>query len=248
MTRSQWFLLGSVVVTAALYAIPEGRYVAYPLMLLSTLAHEMGHGIAGVLVGANFEQFVMSWDGSGVATVTGNTSRIGSGIISAGGLVGPAVVGAALIVISIRARLAKWGLAALALFLVLANVLVVRNLFGLAFVSTLAIVLGAVAFKARPWVSQGVALFVATQLALSVFSRGDYLFMETAQTAGGAMPSDVAQMANALFLPYWFWGALCGLFSVAVLAAALWLFMRRGPAPAKPKAAGTPAAQVQANA
>jgi hypothetical protein len=61
---------------------------------------------------------------------------------------------------------------------------------------------------------------------LSVFSRGDYLFTDVARTQNGAMPSDVANMANALFLPYWFWGAACGLFSVAMLALGAWFFLR----------------------
>jgi len=38
------------------------------------------------------------------------------------------------------------------------------------------------------------------------------------------MPSDVAQMAENLFLPYWFWGAVCGLFAVAVLVLGLRAF------------------------
>ena len=51
----------------------------------------------------------------------------------------------------------------------------------------------------------------------SVFARGDYLFTPVAETAGGAMPSDVGQIAAALVLPYWFWGAVCGGISVLVL-------------------------------
>jgi len=63
-------------------------------------------------------------------------------------------------------------------------------------------------------------------MALSVFSRGDYLFKEHAQTGAGLMPSDVSHMAQALGGPYWVWGAACGAFSVLVLALGVWLFMR----------------------
>jgi membrane-associated phospholipid phosphatase len=69
-------------------------------------------------------------------------------------------------------------------------------------------------------------VFLAVQLSLSVFSRGDYLFSEVARTGSGDFPSDVANMADALFLPYWFWGATCGAFSVAVLVVGLWAFLR----------------------
>ena len=35
-------LLGAVAVTLALYVLPYGRLVGYPLVLLSTYAHEIG--------------------------------------------------------------------------------------------------------------------------------------------------------------------------------------------------------------
>ena len=63
---------------------------------------------------------------------------------------------------------------------------------------------------------------MAVQLSLSVFSRADYLFTETA----GAGPSDVAQMADALFLPYWFWGIVCGAISGLVLLSGIRTFSR----------------------
>ncbi len=74
--------------------------------------------------------------------------------------------------------------------------------------------------------AQPLVAFLAVQLSLSAFSRADYLFTATAQTGAGTFPSDVAQMANSLLLPYWFWGATCGTFSILVLLAGLWLFLR----------------------
>jgi hypothetical protein len=50
--------------------------------------------------------------------------------------------------------------------------------------------------------------------------------VEYAQTASGRMPSDVTQMANALVGPYWLWGAMCGVFSLAVLGVGLWVFFK----------------------
>ena len=40
------------------------------------------------------------------------------------------------------------------------------------------------------------------------------------------MPSDTARIAEALVLPYWFWGACCALLSLAILAAALSSYLR----------------------
>ena len=52
--RAAIALLVSVGLTVGLYALPYpyDRYAGYPLMLLSTLVHELGHGVAGLMVGA----------------------------------------------------------------------------------------------------------------------------------------------------------------------------------------------------
>jgi hypothetical protein len=77
-----------------------------------------------------------------------------------------------------------------------------------------------------------VAAFFGVQLALSVFSRSDYLWATVARTGAGEMMSDTAQMAAALWLPAWFWGALCGAFSLVVLGVGVWGALAGGePAP-----------------
>lgn len=90
-----------------------------------------------------------------------------------------------------------------------------------------AAVLITIGLKAGKPVAQFAAVFIAIQLSLSVFSRSDYLFTATAHTAQGPAPSDVAQLAQALFLPYWFWGGLMALLSIAVLGVGCWAFLRR---------------------
>ena len=75
--------------------------------------------------------------------------------------------------------------------------------------------------RASARVAQVALALMAVQLSLSVFSRADYLFTESAGTG----PSDVAQMADALLLPYWFWGFVCGAFSVFVLVVGIRAFL-----------------------
>ncbi len=234
--RTRLFLLLSIVATVVLFYVP---YVGYPLMLLSTLAHELGHGIAAVIAGGDFLEFRLYSDGSGVAMHSGVAGRIGRAFVSAGGLCGPAIVAALAFALGRSERHASRGLAVVGALLALAVVLVVRNIFGVLFVGATAAACLIIAAKARPWASQVALVFVGVQLALSVFSRGDYLFTEFARTAQGKMPSDVAQMSNALFLPYWFWGGVCGAFSVVVLLFGLKLFFSEtrgqpGPTPHTP--------------
>ncbi|MFN3200861.1 MAG: M50 family metallopeptidase [Bradymonadia bacterium] len=225
--RSRLFLIAGTVITGLLYVIPGGHYVAYPLMLLSTLAHEMGHGLSAVLVGGDFLQLEMWSDGSGRATWAGHVGRVAQAFVAAGGLVGPSVVAAAAFGLGRTEKGARIGLVGIGVFLIISALWVVRGQFALAFVGVTALICLLLALKTKPWVSQVALVFLGVQLALSVFSRGDYLFTDVAITANGPMPSDVAQMAEALWLPYWVWGGLCGAFSIVVLILGLRPFLRR---------------------
>jgi hypothetical protein len=224
-TRARFALLASIGVTLLLYFVPYGHIVATPLVWLSTLAHELGHGITALLLGGRFEQFVMFPDASGMASYSGSFGPLGRALVAAGGLVGPAVVAAFGFALARRDDFARITLVVMAALLLVAEILVVRNGFALAFVGILAVTLAVLAFVGDKRVSQMTLVFVSTQLSMAIFSRADYLFTDTAQTGAGVAPSDVAQMADALFGPYWLWGALCGAFSVAVLGVGAWLFL-----------------------
>ena len=226
MKQAAWFLAISIGLTVLLYVIPYGHQIGYPLMLVSTLVHELGHGIAGVMVGGDFQSFEMWSNGSGVAHVVGYDGRFARAFVSAGGLCGPAVAAALGFAMARGEKRSRWMLGVLGVLLVLADIVIVRSLFGWFFVAIFAALLLAVSLRASAWASQLTLLFLSVQLALSVFSRGDYLFTDTAHTGAGTFPSDVANMSSALFLPYWFWGALCGGFSVLTLLAGAWLFLR----------------------
>jgi hypothetical protein len=228
--RVRWFLLGSVVVTLGLYLVPFGIFINLPLIWLSTLVHELGHGLTAATLGGHFDSFRMYPDASGAAqwSATASFGPVRQAMVAAGGLVGPAIVAALGFVLARKAKAAQVSLLAGTFMLVVLAVAVVRNGFGWAFVLGLALVLGVLATRKKPEVAQLGLVFLSTQLAMSVFSRGDYLFMEYAHTAEGKMPSDVAQMANALVGPYWLWGGLCGAFSLVVLAAGVWAFFQHG--------------------
>ena len=219
-------LIASALLTAALYAVPFGGFLIYPLLLLSTLAHELGHGLTAQVLGGEFREFYMGPDGSGMAVHAGPSGHVLEAMVSAGGLVGPALVAALCFALARRERVARWALGLLGAGCLAAVALVVNNPFGRWYVGIGGLVLAVLAVRARAALAQSALVFLAVQLALSVFSRADYLFTDTAVTSGGTMPSDTAQIAAALGGPYWLWGAACGLFSVLVLVLGLWLFVR----------------------
>src|SRR3954470_12267104 len=80
--RATRALVIAVVATVILYVIPYGHVLGYPLVLLSTIAHEMGHGIAGVLVGGHFQSFVVGADASGSASISGYDGRFARAFVS----------------------------------------------------------------------------------------------------------------------------------------------------------------------
>jgi len=224
-SRAARVLTISVVVTAVLYALPGGRTLAWPLVLVSTLAHELGHGLAAVLLGGRFESLVIRADASGAAMWSGSFGRLGVATVAAAGLVGPALAAFLLLVLGRTPRRARVLLAVVGAGLSVTAVLLVRNAFGWWFTALLAVASVMVAWRAAQ-LCQALVVFLAVQLALSVYSRSDYLFTKVAASSSGTLPSDVAVIAGALFLPYWFWGALCGAFSLLVLYAGARVFFR----------------------
>ena len=220
-------LVISIAATLVLYHVPYGRVLGRPLLWLSTWAHELGHCVAAVVAGGRCEALTLYADGSGVAPWSGDIGRLGRAFISAGGLCGPAVAAAVLFVLAGGPRKARAGLLLFAGAMLASGALLVRTPFGLAFVAAFGLACALVAWRASAAVAQPVVAFLAVQLSLSVYSRADYLFVASAHTGAGTFPSDVAQMAENLLLPYWFWGGVCGAFSLATLLVGLWLFLRR---------------------
>ena len=213
-------LAGAAALTLALYFIPQLEVIARPLALLSTVVHELGHGLTALMLGGDLHRLVIWSDGSGQAEYSGAFGRLGFAATAAGGLLGPPIGALAMFLASRSARAARYALTALLLLLLVALVLWVRNVFGVAFVASLCGLLGLLLWKGGR-LAQLVTAFLAMQLTLSVFSRSDYLFTSRAEIAGGIAPSDTAQIADALFLPFWFWGALIAGMSLAILLVGL---------------------------
>ncbi|HUQ05755.1 MAG TPA: M50 family metallopeptidase [Kofleriaceae bacterium] len=219
----------SALATLALYKVPGLHFIATPLLYLSTLVHEMGHGVGALLSGGEWADFHMFKDGSGYARTT-RGSDFAMALTCAAGLVGPAVAAAVFMAMGLRARLARYALGATGAFFALSLVLWVRGSFGVAFVAIVAAACLGIALKASHETARIALLFFATQLALSVYSRGDYLFedyVDGQMSDGKRTASDVQMMSDALGMPYWFWGLTCAAFSAAVLLGALWLYMRQ---------------------
>lgn len=135
---------------------------------------------------------------------------------------GPTVAGTVVLLLASSARFARIVLTVLAVLLLLAVLFWVRNAFGVVFLLALA---GSLGLGAKI-LSDGAASFllhlVALTLCLSWWRDLNYMFSAEALVNGVPHPSDSALIAQALWLPYWFWGAAVALFSLVLTALGIW--------------------------
>ncbi len=223
--RARVALILFAVLTIAAWQLELGRLVLYPFTLFATYAHEMGHGLTALVLGADFDKLIMNPDGSGLAYWRGDVGRVGRAMISLGGLVGPSIAGALILVLSRKIGRSRILLYAIAVFMALSLLFFARSLFAVVFIGACAAAIGAIAHFAHrlaPFFLQ----FLGVQLCLAIWRDVSYMFSDGGIIDGVQHTSDSAAIADALLLPYWFWGGVAAAFSIAVLAIGLYVALR----------------------
>lgn len=214
-------LLAIAVVSVGLWQTQTGSLVLYPFTLLATWFHEMGHGLAAILTGGRFDHLVIFADGSGYA-MTGTRGRIAGALVAANGPMGPAIAGSLMIAASRTTRASRIALELLGWALIVSTVIWVRSLVGWVLLPGLGLAIIAMERVARPAVHRLAVQVLGVQAGISVWRSMDYVFSSSGQVGGRTMPSDSSAIADALILPYWFWGAAIS----AAIAAMLWWSVR----------------------
>lgn len=211
----------SAVISVILWNLPYGSYILYPFFLLGTWFHEMGHGLTAILMGGRFMQLEIFANGSGVAHYLPTNlwlgRNLGQAIIAAGGLLGPPIVGGALIISGSRKLMTHIALWVLSATLLLSAFIWISTAIGLGMIISTGLALMLVSWKAGLAVKQFTVMFLGVQACISTYLQLDYLFMPSARIGMQVMPSDTGQIAENLLLPYWFWGGLIALISVLIL-------------------------------
>lgn len=202
--------------------LPWGRRILYPFALLSTWVHEMGHGVTALLVGGRFRRLEIYPNLGGVAYSSGiwGASRA---LVSAGGLLGPALAGGLVIVLGSRETTAPYVLAGVAGLLALSVLTVVRNPFGFLSLAAIAGTLALVIVYAPDEVEVFLTQLIGIQFCLASLTSLDYMFTKRFSRNGRSMDSDTQEIANVLALPYWFWGGLIAVLSFCILAGSFYL-------------------------
>jgi hypothetical protein len=227
-----------LVVAAVLYfviarLIPFGRVVLYPLTLFTTWVHEMGHGLAALLVGGRFAELAIFRDASGLA-MTSVSPGWAQAAVSAGGLLAPPLLGAAILAFAHTARRSRVLLAVLAGALIVSLAIWVRSAVGVVAVPSLALLLGWTAWRGFARAPQRRLLlvqFLAVVLALDTVTRMiGYVFTREVEIDGQQRLSDIALLARNAGGHYLLWGVLVTAVACGLLALGLWRAWQR-PAP-----------------
>lgn len=231
-TNAAPYIWLAALMSLALFAIdtwwPQFGWLARPFIWLGTLFHELGHGIAAILVGGELVQLAIFPDGSGLAVYHGVSSTFDRALVAAAGPLGAPIAGLLLFFSLGHRQAARLALAMLGAGLAVAVLLWVRNAFALGFVAALVLWLAWVAWRGSEHAVYLLSAFMAVEMSLSAFTRMDYLFSAGAVTAAGPLPSDTAQIAQALGFSHVFWGAMLALVALGVVALGAWRAIRLG--------------------
>jgi len=201
--------------------IPFGNLVLYPLTLFTTWIHEMGHGLAAILVGGHFESLEIFASGGGLAHSSGYGRGIPDGLVAAGGLLMPPIVGSLVLAFVHGPRRARGVLAGLAIALVLSLAIWVRSVTGVISMSLVAAALGYVAWRGsyRVIVAQVLGVLLAVDTLTRMVS---YVFQDGVVLEGKRYKSDIANVAEGFGGHYVVWGLLVTALALAMLGLAIW--------------------------
>lgn len=219
---------GLVTLMAALSAVALNWLgpLAYPFRLLTTIMHELSHGLVAILTGGTFVRFVVFADGSGMAYTAGGIRWL---IIPAG-YVGAALCGAALIALGRGQRRSQLALgilgASLAILAVrygLPSVFSPQVLSGLLTVGV-GVGMGALFLAVARRGGAHWSLFLLNLMAfwVGLSALGDLTTVFGMATARTDIPSDAHAMSSLTFLPPAFWALIWVLIASAALGATLW--------------------------
>ncbi|WP_010521330.1 M50 family metallopeptidase [Aquimarina agarivorans] len=217
-----WSIFIIAFLVFVMWQLPALGIFRYPFILLGTWFHEMGHGLTAIALGGNFSHLEIYENGGGVAFTSLPQNgyvpyRVARALVAAGGLLGPSVFGAVLIVASAKANWTTWVLRGIIILLVASILIWVRSLIGSVVLVLIAVLLIILSVAKNKSISKWTLLFLGIQCTLSTYLQLNYLFTGTFERFGQTMTSDTQVIANNLFGLYWMWAVVIILISTYLL-------------------------------
>jgi hypothetical protein len=214
-------LIACVVLGVAAWELP----FLTPLKLLAVAGHETGHAIATLLVGGSVNRIHIATDQSGDCLSMipdGYFARI---LVSSGGYVGGAIIGALLLLLTFRFNLGRLMLALAAVWLLVIGLYAGRDAFTFGFCIGMAVLFGLGARYLPKDVAAAVNLFIASFTALyAVMDLKDDLWNSAVRSQ-----SDAAILARTSGIPAVVWAFVWTLSSLAIVGAGIYLALKKKP-------------------
>ena len=190
-------LLAVTVASILLSYTADGRYIAYPMRLFTTLIHEGGHVVATIISGGSVQKLDVFQNGSGVTISSGGIPLL----IYPAGYIGSALFGAGILLITRRMNGKK-------LLLILATLLFCETAFfirpingditGLLAGSALAFFIGGAGLILPEGMANWIAVFLGVQCCLNTV----YDLRVLLQTSNGyQVQNDAVLLAHYIPLP-----------------------------------------------
>ncbi|WP_103864394.1 M50 family metallopeptidase [Aquimarina sp. I32.4] len=219
--KSIFTIIGISILVFLVWQLPYLGSIQYPLLLLGTWFHEMGHGLTALLIGGNFISLEIFENGGGVAYSDISSSylpyQIARSVTAAGGLLGPVISGAILIISAKNKMSSKIALWSLIIIIVLSLCLWIDSLLALVLLSIFAVILLFIAIIKNRGLETFTLLFLGTQCVLSTYLQIGYLFTKQFERDGKIHYSDTQVMATHLPGTYWMWAILILLITIYLL-------------------------------
>jgi len=185
-----------------------------------TIVHEAGHAVVALLAGRRLQSIRLHSDTSGVTASRGKPTGPGMIFTALAGYPAPSLLGLAFAALLAANRITV--VLIVAAVLLLAVLVVVRNVYGVFAVVASSAVLGVVAFVATPSVQ---AWFVYAVTWFLLFGGVRPLFeLQRKRYRGSANASDIDQLGWLTGTPPILWLLIIGVFTVGCLVlGGLWL-------------------------
>ncbi|MDY8135171.1 M50 family metallopeptidase [Aquimarina sp. 2201CG5-10] len=219
------------MVVFILWYLPYFGWIQYPFRLLGTWFHEMGHGLTALFVGGTFERLEIYENGGGVAysDIAGSylPYAIAKAFTAAGGLLGPAIVGALLIISGKSHKSSKIALRVLIGIMILSLLLWIRSFWGIVVLSSFSIFLCIITFFKSRKLEVITILFLGLQSVLSTYLQLDYLFTKQFERDGSILVSDTQVIAENTVGTYWMWAIFIIGLSIYILWKSLRFYLKK---------------------
>lgn len=234
MTSRRAIVLVAAACVLVLPQIPVLGQLAYPLRLLTTSLHEIGHALAALLTGGQVLRIEIQPDASGVTWSAGGWRLA----VTSAGYVGSTIFGCVLLVLAQRGERHRALLTGLLLFFGFFTLMYARNWLAL-LVGAVLLVLLVIALRSDA-AGSPFMYFALDLVALSscAYALQDFvnLLRVSWGTAVASGVTDAQAMAELTHIPATVWALGWGLFSLSVA----WMSLRSVLAADVPEPAADP--------